>query len=136
MLILLAACHTVERPIPLRSAELHIVVDDTAGGFDGLRDGGEVVQSEAWRENGHLRASVLLRVPQGELMRTLAAIRGEATSITAERVTERWPCGAGVPPAVTPASRRRPKPTANSLIPPSADSSGRTASSFRDLQNL
>ena len=132
MLILLAACHTVERPIPLRSAELHIVVDDTADALTAVAQsveaaGGEVVQSEAWRENGHLRASVLLRVPQGELMRTLAAIRGEATSITAERVTERWPCGAGVPPAVTPASRRRPKPTANSLIPPSADSSGRTA---------
>ena len=104
VLLFLAACHSVERPVSLRSAELHIVTDDTAEALTAVaevveRAGGEVVESEAWREDGRLRARVILRVPQDELMRTLAAIRGEAVMVERERVGPRRAATAGETPA-------------------------------------
>ena len=132
ILMMFAGCHAVERPVVLRSAELQIVTDDTAAALGVVARsvesvGGEVVESEAWREDGRLRACVVLRVPQGELMRTLEAIRREAVRVERERV---GPRGAGVPPAVTPASRLQ--PMASPISPPSLDSSRHSEWSLRD----
>lgn len=94
VVLLFVACHTVERPVPPRIAEVRIVVDDTAATLSTViasveASGGHVVQSDVRREQGVLRASVILQVPQHELMRTLARIRGEAKMIERERVSER-----------------------------------------------
>jgi hypothetical protein len=91
VLILFAACHAAERPVLVRSADVAIVVDDTAETLTSVVEsveaaGGYVVESNAWREEGRLRASIVLRVPEGELMRTLARIRGEALQVDREVV--------------------------------------------------
>lgn len=104
----LVACHAAERPVAAREAEVRIVVEDTAATLSSVVEavevaGGRVVQSDVWREDGTLHASVILQVPSHELMRTLAKIRGEASTIEHERVTERRPPAgrhAGVPPAL------------------------------------
>lgn len=89
--LLLFACHAAERPVALREAEVRIVVDDTASTLSSVVEsveaaGGSVVQSDVWREDGALRASVILQVPSRELMRTLAKIRAAASAVEHEQV--------------------------------------------------
>lgn len=79
-------------PMIVRTAEMEILVADTAKAVDAVRrsvetGGGYVSGSNVWREGDVLRARLTLRVPSEKLTPALAAIRGLAKRVERETVT-------------------------------------------------
>lgn len=98
-----AAPHTAPLPATrmiVRSANMRVVVDDTARTVDAVTKaveamGGFVAASNVWQQGELLRATLTLRVPSDKLTPALAAIRGvskrvEKETLSSEDVSEQY----------------------------------------------
>lgn len=84
----------------VRSANMRVVVDDTARTVDAVTKaveamGGFVAASNVWQQGELLRATLTLRVPSDKLTPALAAIRGvskrvEKETLSSEDVSEQY----------------------------------------------
>jgi hypothetical protein len=89
----------VDRKI-IYNVSLHLIVKDTSDAFAQIRRlaqemGGFVSESNVWRDEGHPRASVTVRVPVGKLEDALAEFRAlaldvEGESLDSQDVTEEY----------------------------------------------
>lgn len=80
----------VERMI-IYDVSLDLIVQDTEGVFDEIARltkemGGYVADSNVWRDEGHARASLTVRIPGGELTDALAQFKDLAVDVERERV--------------------------------------------------
>jgi len=76
----------------VRTAQVSLVVADTAGSFDKLTTlveslGGYVNDSKRWRDGEQQRATLVIRVPADRLTSVLAAIRKVALRVQSENVS-------------------------------------------------
>ena len=76
----------------IRNANLSLVVRDAADVLQKVTalvesKGGYVAEVRQWKEREQVRATVTLRVPAGELSKTLSALKGLAVRTEAEHVT-------------------------------------------------
>jgi hypothetical protein len=89
----------VERKI-VYNVHLHLIVGDTNEAFEGVQRlaeemGGFVADSNVWRDEGHPRASMTVRVPADKLNDALAQFRAlaldvESESMDSQDVTEEY----------------------------------------------
>ena len=75
----------------IRSANLSMIVDDTAGSIDKITAaaesvGGYVSDSKVWRDGEQLRGSITLRIPSDRLSAALAVVRKLAVRINSETI--------------------------------------------------
>jgi glycine cleavage system regulatory protein len=75
----------------IRSANISMIVDDTAGSIDKITAaaesvGGYVSDSKVWRDGEQLRGSITLRVPTDRLSAALAVVRKLAVRIDSETI--------------------------------------------------
>lgn len=75
----------------IRSANISMIVDDTAGSIDRITAaaesvGGYVSDSKVWRDGEQLRGSITLRVPSDRLSAALAVVRRLAVRINSETI--------------------------------------------------
>ena len=75
----------------IRSANISMIVDDTAGSIDKITAaaesvGGFVSDSKVWRDGEQLRGSITLRVPSDRLSAALAVVRKMAVRINSESI--------------------------------------------------
>src|SRR5450755_2559366 len=75
----------------IRSANISMIVDDTAGSIDKITAvaesvGGYVSDSRVWRDGEQLRGSITLRVPTDRLSAALAVVRKLAVRINSETI--------------------------------------------------
>lgn len=75
----------------IRSANISMIVDDTAGSIDRITAaaesvGGYVSDSKVWRDGEQLRGSITLRVPADRLSAALAVVRKLAVRINSETI--------------------------------------------------
>ena len=75
----------------IRSANISMIVDDTAGSIDRITAaaesvGGYVSDSKVWRDGEQLRGSITLRIPTDRLSAALAVVRKLAVRINSETI--------------------------------------------------
>lgn len=95
----LAAGQEVERKI-IYNASLHLIVADTSEALAEIKRladtmGGFIADSNVWRDEGHPRATVTVRVPAEKLEDALSQFRGlavevESESLDSQDVTEEY----------------------------------------------
>ena len=88
--LVLSACRAAVQP-PARTAEMRIVVADTSKALGAIAQsvedaGGVVVATDAWREEGRLRATMTFRVTREQLTGTLREVRAVAKRVESEHV--------------------------------------------------
>ena len=96
----LHAANSTPAPLIVRTANVKLIVADTAKTIDGVTKfveatGGYVSGSNVWREGELLRARLTLRVPSDKLAVTIASIRSlarrvENETLTSEDVTQEY----------------------------------------------
>ena len=87
-----AADYSTIKRLIIRDASLSLVVPDTEAALDGIGDlvdelGGWIVESNTYKYQEGLRASVRLRVPAESLDSALERIRGLATEVRSENIS-------------------------------------------------
>jgi len=75
----------------IRSANISMIVDDTAASIDKITAvaesaGGYISDSRGWRDGGQLRGAITLRIPSNRLSAALAVVRKLAVRINSETI--------------------------------------------------